>query len=95
MRVQYVPEIAQYGPCYIPLNVFTVSKGSNFYVFYLLLLQLALCRVAALKSLPVHHPYGADYIISFGTLGSVRIFTLYGTLTLWDDFFRVKTWRTI
>ena len=24
--------------------------------FYLLLLQLVLCRVAALKSLPVHHP---------------------------------------
>ena len=34
---------------------FTASKGSNNY-FYLLLLQLVLCRVAALKSLPVHHP---------------------------------------
>ena len=22
-----VPEIAQYGPCYLPLNVFTASKG--------------------------------------------------------------------
>ena len=29
-------------------------KGSQF--FYLLLLQLVLCRVVALKNLPVHHP---------------------------------------
>ena len=50
-----LPEIAQYSPYYLPLNVFTASKGMNLY-FYLLLLQLVLCRVAALKSLPVHHP---------------------------------------
>ena len=37
------------------INVFTALKGSQF-KFYLLLLQLVLCRVAALKSLPVHHP---------------------------------------
>ena len=49
-----LPEIVQYGPssCF---ECFTASKGSNNY-FYLLLLQLVLCRVAALKSLPVHHP---------------------------------------
>ena len=27
-----VPEIAQYGPYYLPLNVFTASKGSSFYI---------------------------------------------------------------
>ena len=37
------------------INMLTVLNGSHFY-FYLLLLQLVLCRVAALKSLPVHHP---------------------------------------
>ena len=37
------------------INMLTALKGSLFY-FYLLLLQLVLCRVAALKSLPVHHP---------------------------------------
>ena len=34
MRVQYL-EIAQNGPNYLPLNVFTALKGSDFY-FYLL-----------------------------------------------------------
>ena len=28
-----VPKIAQYGPYYLPLNVFTASKGSYFYIF--------------------------------------------------------------
>ena len=42
------------SPYYLPLNVLTASKGSNLYI--LSLLQLALCRLAALKSLPVHHP---------------------------------------
>ena len=27
-----VPEIAQYGPYYLPLNVFTASKGTNLYI---------------------------------------------------------------
>ena len=49
-----VPEIVQYDPS-SRFECFTASKGSNNY-FYLLLLQLVLCRVAALKSLPVHHP---------------------------------------
>ena len=42
------PEIAQYSPYYITLNVFTAP------VFFIL--QLALCRMSALKSLPVYHP---------------------------------------
>ena len=50
-----LPEIAQYSPYYSPLNVLRFPKDPIF-IFYLLLLQLALCRVAALKSLPVHHP---------------------------------------
>ena len=29
-----VPEIAQYGPYYLPLNVFTASKGSNLYILF-------------------------------------------------------------
>ena len=49
-----LPEIVQYGPS-SRFKCLTASKGSNNY-FYLLLLQLVLCRVAALKSLPVHHP---------------------------------------
>ena len=48
-------EIAQYSPYYLPLNVLMLPKDQIF-IFYLLLLQLAFCRVAALKSLNVHHP---------------------------------------
>ena len=28
-----LPEIAQYSPYYLPLNVFIASKGSNLYIF--------------------------------------------------------------
>ena len=35
------------------IHIFTKDQT---FIFYLLLLQLVLCRVAALKSLPVHHP---------------------------------------
>ena len=37
------------------MNIFTALKGTMF-IFYLLSLQLVLCRVAALKSGPVHRP---------------------------------------
>ena len=50
-----LPEIAQYSPYYLSLNVLLLPKDQTF-IFYLLLLQLVLCRVAAVKSLPVHHP---------------------------------------
>ena len=66
-----LPEIVQYGPS-SRFECFTASKGSSNY-FYLLLLQLVLCRVAALKSLPVHHPQCRLYF-SFDPLGSVNIF---------------------
>ena len=29
-----LPEIAQYSPYFLPLNVFTASKGSNFYILF-------------------------------------------------------------
>ena len=29
-----LPEIGQYSPYFLPLNVFTASKGSNFYILY-------------------------------------------------------------
>ena len=50
-----LPEIAQYSPYYLPLTVLLLPNDQTF-MFYLLLLQLVLCRVAAVKSLPVHHP---------------------------------------
>ena len=42
-------------PFYLPLNVFTASKGSNLYILFAIT-AAGLCRVAAVKSLPVHHP---------------------------------------
>ena len=50
-----LPEIVQHSPYYLPLNALLLPMDQTF-IFYLLLLQLVLCRVAALKSLPVHHP---------------------------------------
>ena len=32
-----LPEIAQYSPYYLPLNVFTASKGSNLYILFAVL----------------------------------------------------------
>ena len=54
------------------IDMLTALKGSQF-DFYLLLLQLVLCRVAALKSLPVHHSYCRLYF-HFGPLRSARVF---------------------
>ena len=50
-----LPEIAQYSTYDLPLNVLLLSKDQTF-IFYLLSLQLVLCREADLKSLPIHHP---------------------------------------
>ena len=33
-NVECKPEIAQYSPYYLPLNVFTASKGSNLYILF-------------------------------------------------------------
>ena len=43
------------------------------FIFFLLLLQLVLCCVAALKSLPIHHPLCRLYF-PFGPLRSARVF---------------------
>ena len=50
-----LPETTQYSPYYLSLNVLLLPKDQTF-IFYLLLLKLVLCRVAAVKSLPVQHP---------------------------------------
>ena len=42
-----------YGPYYLPLNVFTASKGSNLDILFAV---TAAGVVPFLKSLPVHHP---------------------------------------
>ena len=51
-----LPEIAQYSPYNLPFNICLLLPKDQTSIFSLLLLQLLLCRVAALKSLPVHHP---------------------------------------
>ena len=49
-----VPEIAQYGQYYLPLNVFTTSKGSSFYILFAI---TAACVVlcGGPKSIPVRY----------------------------------------
>ena len=58
-----------------PLAVVSLMSRSRFVQFYFhfLLLQLVLCRVAALKSLSVHHPLCRLYF-PFGPLRSARVF---------------------
>ena len=55
MRVQY-PKLHNMVHTTSLLTFSLLPKDQTF-IFYVLLLQLALCRVAALKSLPVHHLY--------------------------------------
>ena len=50
-----VHEIAQYGPYYLPLNVFTDSKGSNFYVLFAIT-AAGVVPCGGLKITPVHRP---------------------------------------
>ena len=38
-----VPAIAQYGPYYLPLNVFTASKGSNIYILFAITAGVVQC----------------------------------------------------
>ena len=55
-------------------NDFAAFKGTHFYIlFYLLSLQLVLCRVAALKSGHVNRPQCSLYF-TFGPLRSAEIF---------------------
>ena len=56
----YLPQKMRSSVCpsarqrFVPGSFFSIYNLTI--IFYLLLLQLVLCRVAALKSLPVHHP---------------------------------------
>ena len=50
-----LPEIAQYSSYYLPLNVFTATKGSNLYNLFAIT-AAGVVSCAARKSLPVHHP---------------------------------------
>ena len=74
-----LPEIAQYYPFYLPLNVFTASKGSNFYILF---------AVTAAGVVPCGDPKISPrtspimpIIFYFGPLGSVKIFRVFKTLT--------------
>ena len=67
-------EIMTYVPFkQFPLVIFSLLLKDLSFNFYLLLLQPVLCRVAALKSLPVHHPKCRLYFL-FGPVRVARIF---------------------
>ena len=57
-------------------EIFTALKGSQFFIFNLLLLQLVLCRLAALKVSP-HIIHSADYI--FFILDTIWIIVVFDT----------------
>ena len=50
-----VAEIVQYGPYFITLNIFTASKGSNFYILFAIT-AAGVVSCGGPNSLPVHHP---------------------------------------
>ena len=53
-----LPEIAQYSPYYLPLNVFTASRGSNLYIILIDSVNVTkqLCRTLQPQCLEsVHH----------------------------------------
>ena len=60
-------------PFFILISTVTALKGTHSFNFYLLLLQLVLCRVEALKSHLIHHPYCRLYF-PVGPLRSGRVF---------------------
>ena len=67
-----LPDISQYSPYYLPLNVLLLPKDQPF-IFYSLLLQLVLCHAAALKSLPVHHLQYRLYVTFSEIFGLVEV----------------------
>ena len=70
-----VPDIAQYGPYYLPLNVFIASKGSSFYILFAIT-AASVVPCGGPKKSPPYTIHSAGYIISFGPLRSVRIFSV-------------------
>ena len=74
-----LPEIAQYSPSYLPLNVFTASKGSNLYILF---------AITAAGVVPCGGPKKSprtssivQIIFYLGPLGSIKIFRVFKTLT--------------
>ena len=50
-----LPEIAQYSPHYLSLNVFTASKGSNLNILFAIT-AAGVVSCGGPKSLPVYNP---------------------------------------
>ena len=73
-----LPEIAQYSPYYLPLNVFTASKGSNLHSLFVIT-AAGVVPCGGPKSLAVHHPKCRLYFSS-GPLRSIKISTVFRTL---------------
>ena len=60
-----LPEIAQYSPYYLPLNVFTASRGSNLYILFAITAAGVVPCGGPKKSPRTSSPYiihSADYI---------------------------------
>ena len=74
-----LPEIAQYSPYYLPLNVFAASKESNLYILF---------AITAAGVVPCGGPKKSprtssivQNIFYLGPLRSVKIFRVFKTLT--------------
>ena len=74
-----LPEIAQYSPYYLPLNVFTASKGSNLYVLFDIT-AAGVVPCGGRKKSPRTSSI-VQIIFHFGPLRSVKIFRVFKTLT--------------
>ena len=51
-----LPEIAQYSPYYLPLNVFTASKGSNLYILFITMAYNYWVTLVSVKENHFHDP---------------------------------------
>ena len=74
-----LPEIAQYSPYYLPLNVFTASKGSNLYILFSIT-AAGVVPCGGRKKSPRTSSI-VQIIFYFGPLRSVQIFRVFKTLT--------------
>ena len=75
-----LPEIAQYSPYYLPLNVFTASKGSNLYILFAIVTAAGVVPCGGRKKSPRTSSI-VQIMFYFGPLGSVGIFRVFKTLT--------------
>ena len=74
-----LPEIAQYSPYYLPLNVFTAAKGSNLYILFAIT-AAGVVPCGGRKKSPSTSSI-VQIIFYFGPLRSVKIFRVFKTLT--------------